>query len=119
MKSIILVAVLAGVSLGTVQRADAQVVVEVAPPDAYIASVTPEYYENRPVSSTTTIGTTVTTDAGSTTGTSRGISTVGARTGAVAEAATTVPSAAAITAAARGITTAAESRSPTTTRRRG
>lgn len=49
MKSIILVAVLAGVSVGTVQSADAQVVVEVAPPDAYVASVTPEYYENRPV----------------------------------------------------------------------
>lgn len=49
MKTIMSLAVLAAVSLGTVREASAQVVVEVAPPAAYIASSTPEYYEGRPV----------------------------------------------------------------------
>jgi hypothetical protein len=49
MKTILSLAILAAVSLGAAHEADAQVVVEVAPPDAYVASATPEYYEGRPV----------------------------------------------------------------------
>jgi|HubBroStandDraft_6_1064221.scaffolds.fasta_scaffold62855_2 hypothetical protein len=50
MKTLMSLAILAAVSFGTAHEASAQVVeVEVAPPAAYIASVTPEYYENRPV----------------------------------------------------------------------
>jgi hypothetical protein len=49
MKTIMSLVILAGVSLGAVQKADAQIVVSVAPPAAYIATATPEYYEGRPV----------------------------------------------------------------------
>ena len=44
-------AVLAGLSVGAAHEAAAQVVVDVgyAPPAAYIATATPEYYEGRPV----------------------------------------------------------------------
>lgn len=44
-------AVFAAVSIGSATDADAQIVVDVgfAPPAAYIATVTPEYYEGRPV----------------------------------------------------------------------
>jgi hypothetical protein len=49
MKTILMLVILGTISVGTVQEASAQVVVEVAPPDAYIASASPEYYEGRPV----------------------------------------------------------------------
>jgi len=42
-------AILAALALGTAHEADAQIVVSIAPPAAYIATSTPEYYEGRPV----------------------------------------------------------------------